>query len=133
MAKRDPMLLQRVQKHIRFYKKYKQEILFIPFSIQAFEKDSNYRKHRNAKMVFEYRYDYFAEEYWISPIDLYHITGDETALEMAEVYAQRFQETQEQLPNERLTIETDEGISFESYVNFNNEHFFHEKTFISEE
>ena len=133
MAKRDPELLKRSQHFIKFYKKHKEKITFIPFSLQTFETHPDYKHHRNAKMIFEYRYDYFAQEYWLSPRDLYHITEDKTALEMAEVYVHQFQHTEQQLPNERISTQDDEGIKFESYVNLNNEHFFQDKSFISNE
>jgi hypothetical protein len=132
MAKRDPKLLKEVRRFIAFCKKHKEHITFIPFS-EAFEEAFEYRLHRRAKAIFAYGYDYLAQEHWLSPIDLYYITEDKMALEMAEVYVHQFHDIQDKLPNERFTLEDEEGILFESSVNFNNEHFFDDNETVSDE
>ena len=133
MAKRNPRLIKDVKRFIRFYKDHKSQIDFIPHSIESFEEDFKYRIHRRAKAIFEIGYDYFAQTHWLAPIDLYHITGDKTALEMAEVYTHQFHHIQAQLPNERFTLKDDKGVMFESSVQLNNEHFFHDKKSASNE
>ncbi len=133
MAKRDPDLVKDVQRFIKYYNRWKSYIDFIPFSLEAFEESFEYRVHRRAKTVFEYWYDYLSQKYWLSPIDLYHITMDETALAMAEVYVHQFHNIQKQLPNERFTLEDEEGILFESSVNLKNDHFFKGKESVSDE
>lgn len=133
MAKRDAELRKDTQRFIKFYKRHKIKIDFIPFSVETFEKDFNYRLHRRAKVIFEYGYDYFAQKYWLIPIDLYYVTQDETALKMAEVYVHQFHHIEEEMPNERFSLEDEDGIFFESSVNLNNEHFFQDKGIISDE
>lgn len=132
MAKRDPMLLNDTKRFIQFYQDHKSQIAFIPHSLESFEEAFEYRLHRKAKAIFEIGYDYFAQTHWLAPVDLYYITGDETALEMAEVYVDRFRDTQAQLPNERLRLEDDEGVRFESSVQLNNDHFFEDKVSVSD-
>jgi hypothetical protein len=132
MAKRDPKLLKEVHRFIAFYKKQKEYITFIPFS-EAFEEAFEYRLHRRAKAIFTYGYDYLAQEHWLNHIDLYCITYDETALEMSKVYVHQFNDIKDKLPNERFTRKDEEGILFESSVNFNNEHFFDDNETVSDE
>ena len=133
MAKRDPKLLKDVKRFIQFYKNHKSQIDFIPHSYESYEEDFEYRHHRRAKAIFEIGYDYFAQTHWLAPVDLYHITGDKTALEMAKVYVHQFHDIQEQLPNERFRLEDDEGVLFESSVQLNNDHFFENKASVSDE
>ncbi len=133
MAKRDPRLLKDVHRFIAFYKRFESYIDFVPFSIENFEEAFEYRLHRRAKSIFAYGYDYFAQTHWLSPIDLYYVTEDETALKMAEVYVHQFHDIQDKQPNERFTLEDEEGILFESSVNLNNEHFFEENESASDE
>ena len=132
MAKRDPMLLKDVSRFIRFYKKNNHYIDFIPFSLDTYENSFEYRIHRRAKAIFEFGYDYFAQNHWLSPIDLYYITMDDTALVMAELYMNQFHDIQQQLTNERFSLEDEEGIMFESSVNLKNEHFFKDKESVSD-
>ena len=110
MAKRDAELRKDTQRFIKFYKRHKIKIDFIPFSVETFEKDFNYRLHRRAKVIFEYGYDYFAQKYWLIPIDLYYVTQDEIALKMAEVYVHQFHHIEEEMPNERFSLEDEDGI-----------------------
>ena len=133
MAKRDPGLLKDAHRFIRFYKNNKHYIDFIPFSLDTFENSFEYRIYRKAKAIFELGYDYFAQKHWLAPIDLYHITMDKIALEMAEVFVHQFHDIQAKLPNERFTLEDDEGVLFESSVQFKNEHFFQDKVSVSDE
>ncbi len=133
MAKRDPKLLKEAHRFIAFYKRFKSYIDFIPLSWEEYEKAFEYRLHRRAKAIFGYGYDYFAQEHWLSPIDLYYITDDETALEMAEIYVHQFRDIQDKQSNERFTLEDEEGILFESSVNLNNEHFFEDNRTVSDE
>ena len=133
MAKRDPKLLKEAHRFIAFYKRFKSYIDFIPLSWEEYEKAFEYRLHRRAKAIFGYGYDYFAQEHWLSPIDLYYITDDETALEMAEIYVHQFHDIQDKQSNERFTLEDEEGILFESSVNLNNEHFFEDNRTVSDE
>jgi len=133
MAKRDPDLVEDVQRFIKYYNRWKSYIDFIPFSVETFEESFEYRVHRRAKAVFEYWYDYLAQKYWLAPVDLFHITMDRTALKMAEVYVHQFHDIQDKMLNERFTFEDEEGVYFESSVNLNNEHFFQDKETVSDE
>ncbi len=133
MAKRDLALLKDVHRFIRFYKKNKQYIDFIPFSLDSFENSFEYRIHRKAKAIFELGYDYLSQEHWLAPVDLYYITMDDTALKMAEVYVHQFKDIQKQQPNERFTIEDEDGVMVESSVDFKNEHFFQDNQSVTNE
>jgi hypothetical protein len=52
---------------------------------------------------------------------------------MSKVYVHQFNDIQDKLPNERFTRKDEEGILFESSVNFNNEHFFDDNETVSDE
>jgi len=133
MARRDPKLVREVERFIRFYRDHKEQIAFIPHDSETFERNFEYRLYRRAKAIFEIGYDYLAQTHWLAPIDLYYVTQDETALEMAEVYVHQFREIQSQLPNERFTLVDDEGVLFESSVKLNNAHFFENRESVSDE
>ena len=133
MAKRNPTLLQDAKRFIRFYQNHKRRIAYIPHDHHTFEKAFAYRVHRRAKEVFAIGYEYFAQVHWLDPIDLYYITDDPTALEMAELYVEQFCTITPQRPNERFELVDDEGVMVTSSVAFHNDHFFQNTDVVNDE
>ncbi len=132
MAKRDPELKSKVTRFIKFYKSHEALIDFIPKDRDFFNEADGYRKHRRVQEIFIYGYDYLHQVFWLKPIDLFYITGDETALKMAETYVHLAYDIQDQQENERFIIEDTEGALFESSTDMQNEHFFQDKEEVSD-
>lgn len=133
MAIRNPKLKETIERFIDFYKRHKERIKFIPEDISFFEEAFGYRLHRRAQDVFIYWYQYIEQELWLKPIDLYYVIHEEITLEMAEVYMHMAYNIQEQTANEEFSIESEEGVHFESSVDLKNEHYFKDKDEVSKE
>lgn len=133
MAKRDPELLKAVNRFILFYRRHKEKITFVPEDRGFFNEAFDFRTYRRAQGAFLYWYDYLAQVFWLKPIDLYYITNDETALEMAENYVMLAYEKEEEKVQKPYEIHNAGDIDFVASVDMKNEHFFQEQNEPSQE
>ncbi len=132
MAKHNPELLREARRFIEFYKDHQDQIDFIPHSDRSFRKRFKYRLHRRAKAIFENGYNRFAQTYWLAPVDLYHITMDETAKKMAEVYERQFQDVERQPPGKRFAEKNYDGVLFRSSIVLHDDQLFRDNAPVSD-